>query len=77
MGMMDSMMVASAVANGVISFDLGTALWLFLVLCLVASGLGIIAKAHTGRPLDLNLARRATAVRVAAAPGQLCEAGGV
>lgn len=77
MGMLDSMLFGGAVANGVVGIDVGTALWLFLVVNLVASGLGIIAKAHRGRPLDLEAQRRPKSVRWAAAPRQLCEVGGV
>jgi hypothetical protein len=77
MGLMDLMITGSSVANGTVGLDGGTALWLLLVVSLVASGLGIVAKAHTGRPLDLGVARRRKAVRVAVAPHQLCEAGGV
>jgi hypothetical protein len=77
MGLMDSMIMGSTVASGIGGFDLGTALWLFLMVNLVASGLGILAKAHVGRALDLGILRRPKAVRLAASPSQLCEAGGV
>lgn len=75
MGVMDSMMFGGAVASGGVELDLGTALWLFLVINLVASGLGIIAKAHRGRPLDPEFGRRPKAPGFEARPSRLCEVG--
>jgi hypothetical protein len=77
MGLIDSMIVGGSVANGVVGLDVGTALWLLMVVSLVASGLGIVAKAHTGRPLNLGIARHPKSIRLAATPNQLCEVGGV
>jgi len=77
MGLTESMVFGGAVANGIVGLDVGTALWLFLVVNLVASGLGIIAKAHRGRPLDLAAARRPKSVPLTAARHRLCEVGSV
>jgi hypothetical protein len=77
MGLMDSMITGSAVANVAVGGDLGAALWLFVVVNLVASGVGILAKAHRGKPIDLGVLRRPKAVRLAASPSRLCEVGGV
>jgi hypothetical protein len=64
-------------AEGVMAFDTGTALWLLMIVTLLGSGLGLVASASRRRLFDLGMLRRPRSVRLAATPSQLCEAGGV
>lgn len=74
MGLMDSMIAGSALANGIVGLDAGTALWLMMMVALVGSGLGIVMSASGRRFVDLGVLRRP---RLSTAASQLCEAGGV
>jgi hypothetical protein len=76
MELMDLMMAGSAMADGVVAFDAGTALWLMMMVTLVGSGLGIALAAYPRRAFDLGVLRRPKGVGLATTRGQLCEAGG-